>query len=46
MDEQDKNVYKDVSNTIRTTIDYPPKLSLDKISYVIFFKIGTNYIKN
>ena len=36
---------KDVSNTIKTTISYPSKLALDKISYEIFFKIGPNYEK-
>ena len=34
-----------MSNTIKTTIDYPPKLALDKISYVVIFKIGPNYEK-
>ena len=32
-------------STIKTAIDYPPKLALDKISYVIFFQIGKNYEK-
>ena len=45
MDDQDQSLYKDVSNTIKTAIDYLPKLALDKIRYVIFFKIGTNYEK-
>ena len=34
-----------MSNTIKTAIDYPPKLALDKISHVIFFQIGKNYEK-
>ena len=37
MDDQDKTLYNDVSNTIKTTIGYPPKLALHKISYVKFF---------
>ena len=32
MEDQDKTLYKDVLNTIKTTICYPPKLALDKIS--------------
>ena len=34
MNEQDKTLYKDGSNTIKTAIDYPPKFALDKFSYV------------
>ena len=39
MGDQDKTLYKDVSNTIKTASGYPPKLALDKISYVNFFKL-------
>ena len=45
INDQDKTLYKNMSNTIKTAIDYPPKLALDKISYVIFFQIGKNYEK-
>ena len=34
----DKNLDKDVSNTIKITIRYPTKLALGKISYVNFCK--------
>ena len=37
MDDQDKALYNNVSNTIKTAIGYPPKLALDKISLVFFF---------
>ena len=37
INDQDKTLYKDVSNIIKTAINYPPKLALDKISCVIFF---------
>ena len=37
MDNQDKTLYKDVPNTIKTAIGYPPKLALDKISNVNYF---------
>ena len=40
INDQDKTLYKNMSNTIKTAIDYPPKLALDKISYIIFFLIG------
>ena len=40
MDDQDKSLYKDVSNTIQTAISYPPKLALDKISDVNFCKLA------
>ena len=40
MDDQDKTLYKGVSNTINTAISYPPKLALDKISYVNIFKLA------
>ena len=39
IDNQEKTLYKDVSNTIKTAIGYPPKLALDKISYVNFCKL-------
>ena len=39
MDAQDKTLYKDVSSTIKTAIGYPPKLALDKISYVNLCKL-------
>ena len=38
-------MYKDVSNTIKTAIDYPPKMVSDEVSCVSFFKFGTNYEK-
>ena len=38
MDDQDKTLYKDVSNTIKTAVGYQPILALDKISYVNFCK--------
>ena len=44
MDDQNKTLYKDVSNTIKTAIAYSPKLALDKSSYVNFFKLAQ--IKN
>ena len=37
INDRDKTLYKDVSNNIKTAIDYPPKLALDKIRYVFFF---------
>ena len=40
MDDQDKTLYTDVSNTIKTAIGYLLKLALDKISYVNFFKLA------
>ena len=40
MDDQDKTLYKDVSNSIKTAIGYPPKLASDKTSYVNFFKLA------
>ena len=39
INDQDKTLYKDVSNTNKIAMDYPPKLALHKISYVIFFKL-------
>ena len=39
MDDQDKTLYKDVSNTIKTVTGCPPKLALDKISHVNFLKL-------
>ena len=39
MDDQDKTSYENVSNTIKTAIDYPRKLALDNISYVNFCKL-------
>ena len=39
INDQDKTLYKNMSNTIKTAIDYPSKLALDKICYVIFFKL-------
>ena len=36
MDDQAKTLHKNVSNTIKTAIGYPP-LALDKIIYVNFF---------
>ena len=32
MNDQDKTLYNDVSNTIQMAIDYAPKLALDKFS--------------
>ena len=40
MNDQEKTLYKDVSNAIKTAIGYPPKLTLDKIMYVNFFKLA------
>ena len=40
MDDQDQTLYKDVSNTIKTATGYPPKLALDKISYLNFCKLS------
>ena len=40
IDDQEKPLYKDVSNTIKTAISYPPKLALDKISYVNVCKLA------
>ena len=40
MDDQDKTLYKDVSNTIKTAIGCSPKLALDKISDEHFFKLA------
>ena len=40
MNDQEKTLYKDVSNVIKTAIGYPPKLTLDKIIYVNFFKLA------
>ena len=40
MNDQDKTLYKDVSNIIKTAINYPPKLAMDKVSYVNFFKLA------
>ena len=40
MDDQDKALYGNVSNTIKIAIDYPPKLALDKVSYLKFFKLA------
>ena len=37
LDDQDKTFYKNVSNTTKTAISYPPKLALDKISSVYIF---------
>ena len=42
INNQDETLYKDVSNTIKTVINYPPKLASDKICYVIFFKLEKN----
>ena len=38
-DDLDKNLDNDVYNTIKTTIRYPSKLALGKISYVDFCKL-------
>ena len=35
----DKNLDKDVLQTIKTAIDYPPKSAWSKISYVNFRKL-------
>ena len=35
----DKKSYKDLSNTIKTAIEYPLELALDKISHVNFYKL-------
>ena len=40
--DMDKNLVKDVTNTFKTAISYPPKLALVKISYVNFCKLA-NY---
>ena len=40
MNDQDKTFYKDVSNIIKTAINYPPKLAMDKVSYVNFSKLA------
>ena len=40
IDNQEKTLYKDGSNTIKMAIDCPPKLALDKFSYVDFFKLA------
>ena len=40
INDQDKTLYKDVSNTIKTAIDYPPKLTLGQFSYVNCFKLA------
>ena len=40
MDDQDKTLYKDVSNTIKTAIGCSPKLALDKIRDENFFKLA------
>ena len=37
INDQDKTLYKGGSNTIKTAINYSPKLALGKISYVSFF---------
>ena len=39
-DEQDKTLYKNVSNAIKIVIGYPPKLALNKVSYVNFCKLA------
>ena len=36
----DRNLLKDVSNTIKTAIGYPPQLALGKISCVNFSKLA------
>ena len=36
INDQDKTLNKDGSNTIKTAIDYPRKLALDKFSHVTF----------
>ena len=41
----DKNLDKDVFHTIKTVISYPPKSTWNKIIYVNFWKISTNYEK-
>ena len=38
--DMDKNLVKDVTNTFKTAISYPPKLALVKISYVNFCKLA------
>ena len=38
----DKKSYKDLSNTIKTAIEYPLELALDKISHVNFYKLKQN----
>ena len=39
-DDLDKNLDKDVSNTIKTATGYSPELALDKISCVNFYKFA------
>ena len=41
-DDLEKTLHKDVSNTIKTAIDYSPKLAFDKINYVNFCPFHTN----
>ena len=36
----DKNLDKDVFNTIKTAIDYPPKAAWNKITYINFCKLA------
>ena len=40
IDDQEKPLYKDVCNIIKTAISYPPKLALDKINYVNACKLA------
>ena len=40
IDDQDKTLYKVVSNTIKTANGYPPEFALDKISCVNFCKLA------
>ena len=35
-----KTLDKDMFHTIKAAIDYPPKLALDKVSYVNFCKLA------
>ena len=32
INDQEKTLYKNAPNTIKTAMDYPPKLALDKVS--------------
>ena len=40
IDDQDKTLYKVVSNTIKTANGYPPDFDLDKIICVNFCKLA------
>ena len=46
INDQGRTLYKDVFNIIKTASDYPPKLALDKVSYVNFLKLAQITKKN